>query len=163
MSECPNANFIVGNPERYLRSSCRICRSSGRISFDMASSTAAGLPGRAKMGLPRAMPAVARLRRAPLPIWCQLNMRNSSPKPGRGDSRVDSMTAIAWSRRLMPVPPVVRIASKSGRARSSSSTSFESAGIVGDKAMFDDVMAGVAQQVGDPLSAGVGGRVFACR
>lgn len=69
-------------------------RSSGRINFVVASSTALEEPGIAKMGLPRVIPATARESMAPEPIWSQLNMRKSSPKPGRGVSMVFSMTSM---------------------------------------------------------------------
>ena len=54
---------------RHFRSSRSRCGSSGRISRVTASSTAAGLPGRAKITLPWATPPTARLSIAPLPTW----------------------------------------------------------------------------------------------
>src|SRR5439155_1400561 len=82
-----------------------------------SSSTAAGEPGSAKIGLRRATPAVARESMAALPTSFQESIRKSSPKPGSSFSRIGVSASTVTSRRVTPVPPVSTIARTEASAR----------------------------------------------
>ncbi len=64
--------------------------------------------------MPLATPAVARDCSAEEPIFCQLIIRNSSPKPGISFSATRSSASGVTSRPVTPVPPVLITTSTAG-------------------------------------------------
>ena len=122
----------------------------------IASSTALVDPGMANSSLPRATPPQARLSIAPLPICSHDSIRNSSPNPGSGLSSSRSTTSIVWSRRLTPVPPLVRMTSTSVVGEQLAEQRLEPAGSSGMRWYRATRVAGLGQQPADRLAAGVG-------
>ena len=66
-----------------------------------------GEPGRAKIYVPSATPAQARLCIVDVAIFWKLIQRNNSPNPGISFSQTDASASGVTSRPVTPVPPVV--------------------------------------------------------
>ena len=77
---------------------------------------APGEPGRQKMNVAPATPAVARLWIVEVPILAWLNMWNAIEKPSIRFSNSGSMASGVTSRPVKPVPPVVMMTSTPGSA-----------------------------------------------
>ena len=76
---------------------------------------APGEPGRQKMKVAPATPAVARLWIVEVPILAWLSMWKAMEKPSIRFSNNGSIASGVTSRPVKPVPPVVMMASTPGR------------------------------------------------